>query len=143
MGLVYKFKKEQLEDGTFVSHPRIPVILHGENVSIEVAALIDSGCDATVIQEDLAKAVGLNLKGSESTLYAFREASIVINSKASMTFMGRKARQNIKVQVPVLIVKSKEGFSEDAGIVLGVEGIFDKFNIHFKKNKNQIVLNSV
>jgi len=143
MGLTYKFKKEQLQDGTFVSRPRIPVILHGENVSVEVVALIDSGCDITVIPEDLAKAVGLNLKGSESTIYAFRESSKAINSKASLTFMGKEKRHNIKVQAPVLIIKSEEGFSDDAGIVLGVEGIFDKFNINFKKTKNQILLSPV
>ena len=142
MGLLYRFRKEQLEDGAFASRPRIPVILHGENTSVEVAALIDSGCDITVIPEDLAKAVGLNLKGTESTLYAFRESSKVIDSKAYITFMGRQARQNIKVQVPVLIVKSKDGISDDEGIVLGVEGIFDKFNINFKKTKNQIILSS-
>ena len=142
MGLLYKFKKEQLEDGRFVSRPRIPVILHGET-SIEVVALIDSGCDITVIPEDLAKAVGLNLKGTESTLYGFRESNKVIQSKASLTFMGKEKRQNIKVQIPILIVESKEGFSEDAGIVLGVEGVFDKFNINFKKAKNQIILSPV
>ncbi len=142
MGLLYKFKREQLEAGQFVSRPRIPVILHGEN-SIEVVALIDSGCDITVIPEDLAKAVGLNLKGTESTLYGFRESNKVIQSKASLTFMGKEKRQNIKVQIPILIVESKEGFSEDAGIVLGVEGVFDKFNINFKKAKNQIMLSPV
>lgn len=142
MGLTYKFKKEQLEDGSFVSRPKILVILHGET-PIEVVALIDSGCDITVIPEDLAKAVGLNLKGPESSLYAFRESSKVINSKASITFMGKEKRQNVKVQIPILIVESKEGFSEDAGIVLGVEGIFDKFNIYFKKAKNQIILSQV
>ena len=143
MGLLYKFKKEKLEDGTLVSRPRIPVILHGENTAVEVAALIDSGCDITVIPEDLARAVGLNLKGPESTLYAFRESNKVINSKASITFIGKQVRQNVKVQVPVLIVKSKDGYSDEEGIVLGVEGIFDKFNINFKKSKNQILFNSV
>ena len=119
------------------------MILHGENTAVEVAALIDSGCDITVIPEDLAKAVGLNIKGPESTLYAFSESNKVINSKASITFIGKQVRQNVKVQVPVLIVKSKDGYSDEEGIVLGVEGIFDKFNINFKKSKNQILFNSV
>mgnify|MGYP001583266083 CR=1 FL=1 len=108
-----------------------------------MVALIDSGCDITVIPEDLARAVGLSLKGPENIMYAFREASKVIDSKATITFMGKQARNNVKVQIPVFIVKTKEGFSEDAGIVLGVREVFDMFNINFKKSKNQIILSPV
>ncbi len=81
MTLVYRFKKERLEDGTLVSRPRILITVQGENMSIEVPALIDSGCDITVVPENLAKVIGLPLAGKREKLYAFRESSAAIQSQ--------------------------------------------------------------
>lgn len=58
-------------------------------------------------------------------------------------YIKRIADIGDEIEVPFFVTKSKEGYSEDAGIVLGVQGIFDKFNINFNKSKNQILLNPV
>lgn len=141
MALLYKFKKEKLISGGFASRPRILVILQGESTSIEVPALIDSGCDVTVVPEAIAKAIGLNMSGERNKLYAYRESNDVIQSKAAITFVGRVQRQSVTLNnVPVLIALTKEGTEDEHDITLGVEGIFDAFDIAFKKAQNKIIL---
>ena len=143
MVLVYRFKKEKLHDGGFVSRPRIPIVLHGEKSSVTVAALIDSGCDITVIPYDLAQAIGLKLEGEKSVLFAFRESTEVIHSKVGITFMGKVQREEAYLaHIPVLI-PAANNLLEEEGVVLGIEGIFNAFDIHFKKSENKIILKKV
>ena len=82
MTLKYKFKKEKLDDGTYAVRPRILVVLSGENTSIEIPALIGSGCDTSVIPEGIARAVGLDMTGEKNKVYAYRESSDVIETTA-------------------------------------------------------------
>ena|SRR3989344_1814092 len=138
MSLIYKFKKEKLEDGTLVSRPRILVALHG-SLSIEIPALIDSGCDITVIPESLARAVGLDFSGEKTRLYAYREATEVILSKANITFLGKAQRQSVRLTLPVLIALSRDNTAEENDITLGIQGIFDAFDITFLKSQNKII----
>jgi len=137
MVLTYRFKKEKLDDGSYVSRPRILVDLQG----IEVTALIDSGCDVTVIPENLAKEIGLNLNGKRDKLYAFREATEVICTNANIKFLGRAERQNVLINIPVLITPADDVDTE--GIVLGIRGVFDNFEINFKKARNQIIMKEI
>ncbi len=139
MSLIYRFKKEKLESGQYVSRPRIFIVLEGENSSIEVPALIDSGCDVTVIPEGIAKALGLNLKGKRDKIYGFRESTNVIQSKANMAFMGKNPRDTARLsKIPVLVAVAEKEDEED--VTLGIQGIFDYFDITFKKTQNQITL---
>jgi len=141
MSLIYHFKKEKLESGAFVSRPRILVEISGSNGAIVVPALIDSGCDATVIPEGIAKAIGLSLDGEKDKLYAFREMNEVVRSRAAISFLGKEHRQSIKLpNVPVLVVVPKKGDKEEEDITIGIEGVFDAFDITFKKSQNKIIL---
>jgi len=139
MVLTYKFKKERLRNGGYAVRPRILVELTGSESSIIVPALIDSGCDTTVIPEGIAKSIGLELKGKKDKLYAFREASDVKHVSANITFLGKEYRQSVTLTIPSLIVLSKEGSKEEEDITLGVQGVFDSFEILFKKQQNKIM----
>lgn len=144
MSLIYKFKKEKLLDGRYAARPRILVVLSGENTSIEVPALIDSGCDTTVIPEGIAKAVGLNISGKKNKIYGYRESSDVIESSANITFLGKADRQSATLsKVPILIALPKKGFEDEEDITLGVNGVFDAFDITFRKSQNRIILKEV
>ncbi len=140
MSLVYRFKKEKLEDGSYVSRPRILVLLKGPESIVKVPALIDSGCDMTVIPEEIARAIGLNLHGETCKLYAYREFTEVIRSEASIVFMGRAQREAVELRLPVLIALSQKGKEDEPDITLGVEGIFDAFDITFRKAQDRIIL---
>lgn len=140
MTLIYRFKKERLKSGEYVSRPRILVEISGPKGAIIVPALIDSGCDTTVIPQGIAKEIGLNVDGEKDKLYGFRESSDVVISKSSITFLGREYRQSIKLpNVPVLIALTKKGHKEEEDITLGIDGIFDVFDITFKKSQNKII----
>ena len=144
MVLTYKFKKEKLKSGLYVQRPRILVEIKGLLVSIVVPALIDSGCDITVIPESVAKSLGLSLDGEKDKLVAFRESNDVIRSTAIITFIGRLRRDSVTLsKVPILIVLSKKGYEEEQDIVLGIEGIFDNFDITFRKSENRIIMKKV
>ena len=143
MSLIYRFKKEKLINGRYAVRPRILVVLSGKHTSIEVPALIDSGCDTTVIPESIAKAIGLNMEGEKDKIYAYRESSDVIQSKASITFLGKANRESVKLTIPVLIALSRKGVEDEEDLILGVNGIFDVFDITFKKSKNKIILKKV
>ncbi len=139
MALLYKFKKEKLENGIVVLRPRILVALKGEVTSIEVPALIDSGCDTTVIPEGIAKAIGLKIEGKKEKLYAYREATDVVESKATITFIGKANRESVTTTIPVLVALSKNDEFDEIDITLGISGIFDVFDITFRKTENKII----
>ena len=144
MTLIYKFKKERLKNGGYASRPRILVELKGNNGSIIVPALIDTGCDTSVIPEGIAKAIGLNMSGVKDKLYAYREANEVIQSTVTITFLGKEYRQSVTLSnVPILIALTKESVKEEEDITLGVNGIFDTFEITFKKIQNKIIFKKV
>lgn len=103
-----------------------------------MAVLLDSGCDATVVPEGLAKAVGLNMEGKRDTLYAYRESAEVVQSKAKITLLGRMQRDTKIFSIPVLVTLPKDE-KEDSDVVLGINGIFDYFDITFSKSKNKII----
>ena len=69
---------------------------------------------------------------------------MVLDSSAKMTFLGKMKRQSVTISnVPVLIALSKKGFKDEEDITLGINGIFDTFEINFKKHQNRITLKEV
>jgi len=140
MSLVYRFKKERLESGVFVSRPRVLVVLNGNGCSIEVPALIDSGCDVTVIPAGIASALGIDTAGEKERLYAYRESTDVVQSDADITFVGKAVRESVRLRIPVLVALPKDGFSDEEDITLGIAGVFDTFDITFRKASDRIVL---
>ena len=141
MVLVYKFKKEKLDDGNYASRPRILVELSGPDGALMVPALIDTGCDTTVVPEEVAKIIGLRMDGQVSRIYGFLESNEVIIGKSNILFLGKEYRQSVKLRdVPILIVKKTQESGDEGEIILGIEGIFDAFEITFRKNQNKIIL---
>ncbi|MFC1723250.1 aspartyl protease family protein [Nanoarchaeota archaeon] len=137
MKAVFRFKKEQLENGQYISRPIIPILLEGQ---YKVQALIDSGSDMTVIPQGLAEAVGLNIQGPEETIYGFKEAINVKESKASFQFSSNRTLFNVN-KIPVLI--ALEDNPEETEITIGINGFFDMFDIRLQKSRNKIHLKKV
>lgn len=141
MVLFYKFKKDRLDDGSYVARPRILVELAGERGSILIPALIDSGSDTTVIPYGIAASVGLSTDGPKDKLYAYRESSEVVHSKAKITFLGKEQRQSVTLPaIPILVTLPRADSEEEEDIVLGLDGVFEAFDVTFKKAENKIIL---
>lgn len=65
-------------------------------------------------------------------------------SKANITFLAKTTRNSVKLNnVPVLVALSEDDVEDERDIILGVVGIFDAFEITFKKSQNKIVLKKV
>ncbi|MCC7536909.1 MAG: aspartyl protease family protein [Deltaproteobacteria bacterium] len=141
MGVVYRFRKERLQDGGTVARPKIPVRLSWDAATVDVVALIDSGCDVTVIPQSLAEAIGVSTTGTSQPLVGFREESAVVEAKVDITFLGRRERQETTLHhVPVLVVLRDDRFAEETEIVLGLAKVFDEFDITFRRSRNRIEL---
>ena len=140
MVLTYKFKREKLERGGYVQRPKILVTLQGSRRSVQLPALIDSGCDAVVVPQGVANLVGLKVEGEKNKLIGFREEHEVVVSSAMIILPGRVDRQSVSLQTPVLVTLEEFGCLDDFDIVLGIAGFFDKFDVTFKKSRNRIIL---
>jgi len=139
MALRYRFKKERLADGTTVMRPIVPVTLHGDRGSLSLFALIDSGCDTTVVPENVAQRIGLRF-GNSTELFAFRESTAAAQSQGNLSFIGKARRSTERIaNVPIVIALG----GEEEDVVLGVAGIFDAFDIGFQKTQNRITLKRV
>ena len=97
---------------------------------------MDSGADTTVMSESVADSIGLNKTGQKGVLFAYKEGVEVVQSKCRITFKDKRARSNVTFTIPVLITLGDQ--SND--VVLGMAGVFDYFNITFKKSKNKIIM---
>ena len=144
MVLRYRFHKEILKDGSVAFRPLVLVDINYDDnhLPFNVAALLDSGCDVTIIPQSFAKL--LKLKEYEETeLVAYRERTKVKSSKANMTFLGKAARENVKLtSVPVFITPDNDDkFLPE--VIIGVRGIFDKFEIKFNLGQNKIELKKI
>ena len=141
MVLSYKFKKQKIEDG-FIMRLIIPVTLEGK-IKIDTTALIDTGCDLTLVPESLAEAVGLKIGSEINEIYGYAEKVNVVDSRATLTFLSRNKRDEKTITIPVSVVKKQKGVQEETELILGINGMFDKFDIDFQKNKNKIIFKSV
>lgn len=56
-----------------------------------------------------------------------------------MLFLGREYRQSVMIKLPVLIALYDPSYEEESEITLGINGIFDTFEINFKKKANKII----
>ena len=141
MVLRYRFHKERLKDGAFAYRPLILIdVSSGSNhLPFQIAALLDSGCDVTIIPEEFARILKLKQSG-ETVLMAYKEKTNVRISKMDITFLGKVQRENITLHnVPVFIApEDDEKFLPE--VVIGIKGIYDKFDITFSLGRNRIEL---
>ena len=144
MVLRYRFHRERLKDGSIAYRPLVLVdISYDDNhMPFNVAALLDSGCDVTIIPESFAKLIKLK-EHQETELIAYRERTKVKTSKADITFLSKAPRENVKLSsVPVFITpENDDKFLPE--VVIGVRGIFDKFEIKFNLGQNRIELKKI
>jgi len=145
--LIYSFKHTRVQNGTCV-RPMIPITLRG-TTSFPFIALLDTGCDATVIPDKIAQLIGLNMKGRKTKIFGqWDTGTDAIESTCTMMFLGKLHKNTVILKdVPVLIAVTKEGYDGDitnnCEMVLGIKGIFDHFDITFEKTEDKIILKQV
>ena len=126
----------QWDGGTgFAYRPVITVTLSNDSKSIQVVAVIDSGCDCMMINSDIANALGI-------TAHPLRKIKI-----GGIT--GTR-EDGFKCEVTAKLASLNE-FVADATFVpdlpfaclLGQKGFFDAFNVRFEKGKQKFYLQPI
>jgi predicted aspartyl protease len=130
-----------MSDSRFVfeyhRYPIVPIkFYYEEKKTPAIDALLDSGGDFIVIPIPIAKYLGLKLKkagsvdtaGGATTLFKTTLSMIIGNKNKSTTY------HNIQIHV---------SGRNDIPVLLGRHPIFEDYDITFKKQKNQLILNPV
>ena len=119
----------------WIRRPMITIEIFGPKESKEFDALIDSGADQALFNEEIAELLGIDLL----------KAKPVKLTGISGQLDGRRL-ENIKIKVknfgetieiPICFVKSPT-----VGVLLGQEGFFDKYRIKFEKDHNSFEIST-
>lgn len=121
----------------YFRYPLVPLVFYYKNAKTPVIdALLDSGGDFIVIPMPIAKYLGLKLKKAGSVDTAGGTTAL-FKTTLSMG-IGKKDKtttyNNIQIHVST---------RSDIPVLLGRHPIFEDYEITFKKQKNQLILNPV
>lgn len=124
MALVFRYASLLRSDGTLHHAPIIKVFAHTvEGRFIEVAALVDSGADSTVVPADLAVVLGLSL-GEEIKTGGL--GGMVLARKSMLSFTLAKGREKYVLTAPALVLVD----NVDVPLILGRNGFFEQFHVY-------------
>jgi predicted aspartyl protease len=121
----------------YYRYPIVPVKFYYKDKKTPIIdALLDSGGDFIVIPMPIAKYLGLKLKkagavdtaGGTTSLFKATLSMIIGNKNKTFIY------NNIQIHVSA---------RNDIPVLLGRHPIFEDYDITFKKQKNQLVLNPV
>lgn len=120
--------------GTKIKSPVIPILLKGRSsFSMTVLALIDSGADMSVIPKGLAEVLDLDL--SKETQKAFGVGGDVQVKNSEMLIKIGKKHEKYEFKIPVQVI-----LNDDAPIILGRKGFFNKFVIVIDEKEQRVKL---
>jgi len=133
MALSFRYKSIKRPKGNVVKAPHIPVnLITKSSMSIEVIALLDSGADVSVIPQDIADLLGVDLTKEKEISRGIGGEVEVINTKIKINI--KKGHENYDFLIPVQIIMG----DSKVPVILGRAGFFDKFKITFDQ-ANEIV----
>lgn len=120
----------------WIRRPIITIEIFGPNDSKEFDALIDSGADNALFNEEVADLLGIDL--SKATPVKLTGISGQLDGRRLEDIKIKVKNFNEAVEIPVCFIKSAT-----VGVLLGQEGFFDKYRIKFEKDHNSFEVNVV
>lgn len=121
----------------YFRYPVIPIKFYYKNKETPVIdALLDSGGDFIVIPMPIAKYLGLKLKKAGSVDTAGGTTSLF---KATLSMVIGKKEETVTYNNIQIHVSGRN----DIPVLLGRHPIFEDFEITFKNQKNQLILNPI
>ena len=140
MSIIFRYIHIARPDGTLKKAPYIPIYLRNkEGKVIQVAGLLDSGADNTVIPEDLAKVLGLKEEKNSADVTKGIGGNVKTTS-STIHLTIKNEHEKYSLDIPVLILKDDKS---EVPLLLGRQGIFEHFDITFRQNDEKIVLKKV
>ncbi len=136
MTLTFRYKKVKRPDNREVKSPSIPIILSGKSGKYQFIALLDSGADMSVIPEDVAELLGVDLTENKEEASGIGGKVPAIQSTIYLEI--GKGHENYSFSIPIKVIFNKGG--QEIPILLGRAGFFDKFVITFNQKDEKITL---
>jgi len=121
--------------GGIAKTPMLPVTLLGAG-SFDTLALIDSGADLSVIPEEIAQILDLDLSATPDRTFGIGGSAPCIDSKMKVRIDMDHTFYTITV--PVKVVLGDKG--HHLPIILGRDGFFDAFEITFLQKQMKFKL---
>lgn len=142
MAIIVKYASVKRE-GTIKKLPYISVDLKGKNGKfwVHTLALIDSGADISVIPQDFAELIGVEI-GKDITIAKGIGGPVrVVNSTMDFQIKGGEDHKTYNFNIPVQVILDKT----DAPPLLGRDGFFSYFRIEFDhyNEKVKLIKNSI
>jgi len=138
MTLSFKYKSIKRPDGEEVKTPSIPVTLIGEGaIRIEVMALIDSGADLSVISQDIAELLNLDLNGPKTKSRGIGGEVDAVNTHIKINI--KKGHEDYIISVPVQVILG----DSKVPVLIGRAVFFDEFKISFEQSEERILLKKI
>ena len=137
MVLSFKYKDVPRSNGTKALSPSIPVTLYGNNLKLDVIALLDSGADISAIPRSMAEVLNLNLNGKKESTFGIGGEVSAIETYVNVEIGKPHDKYSFKIPVKVIL----EG--KDFPPLIGRAVFFDKFDITFKQSEKRVSLKPV
>ncbi|PIN89346.1 hypothetical protein COU60_04305 [Candidatus Pacearchaeota archaeon CG10_big_fil_rev_8_21_14_0_10_34_76] len=135
MAITFKYKSIKRPGGNIVKTPSIPITLHGNSeINIEVIALLDTGADLSVIPQDIAELLNIDLTGEKDKSRGIGGEVNIINTKISINL--KKGHESYDFEIPVQVILGDGKIP----VILGRKGFFDKFKITFDQANEKVSL---
>ena len=117
----------------------IPISIKANaQTNFEFIALLDSGADVSVIPQDVAELLNLDLTKKKENVRGIGGWLESIEEKISVTIS--KGHESYSFIIPIKIILGGEEKIGDIPIILGREGFFDKFKITFDQANERVSL---
>ena len=135
MVMSFRYKAIKRPDGRTIKTPSIPINLIGNSgIKIEAMALIDSGADLSIIPQDIAELLNLNLKEGKDKSRGIGGEVEVINT--TMQINVKKVHEDYMLRIPVQVILGDNKIP----ILLGREGFYNEFEITLYQSEERISL---
>ena len=139
MTLSFRYKAVKRPNNKEIKSPSIPITLSGEGGKYRFIALLDSGADISVVPQEVAELLGLDLSGKREEARGI--GGIVPAVQTNINLEVEKGHESYSMNIPVkvLLVSSLE----ELPVLLGRAGFFDKFVVTFNQRQEKILLKKV
>ena len=117
------------------ARPLLNICIVGPKDKVNVTALIDSGADCSLFNEELALEIGLKLQGTRKKFFGIGNQGL----DATMTKVKIKPDGFNEIEIEAGFVEKGAPFAA----ILGQKDFFDNFRIKFMKDVDTIEITTV
>jgi len=121
--------REEFSDGKPVFRPVADVIIHANELKVEVAMYIDSGADITLIPFRFGKALGFRQHEAETIKHMH-------GITGSIPYLSRKAK--LQLGNEIFEAEIARSLIEEVPPLLGRQDVFDRYEVVFKQRNKKI-----